>query len=104
MTLSGEITRWIVGKEVKTTTVGDVYGRKWDVQTYESIVDTVLTREYHKNLIYQAIRNGDTSVRAISARVGIDLKRVSYLLADMEKTSKVTFKGMENRIPVFAAI
>nr|MBC8176134.1 hypothetical protein [Candidatus Desulfacyla euxinica] len=58
---------------------------------------------YHKNLIFQAIRQNCTSVREISETTGLDLQRVSYLLADLEKTNMVVFTGMENRIPEFAA-
>ena len=104
MTVNGEILRWIVGKEVTITSKGDVYGRKWDVEQYESFLDTVLKREYHKNLIYQAIKEDCTSVRDISKKIGLDLQRISYLLADLEKTNMVEFRCMEDRKPVFAAI
>ena len=104
MTVSGEIVRWLVGKEIAITTKGDVYGRKWDTDSYEDFMDTVLEREYHKNLIYLAIKEGYTSVRDISKKTGLNLQRVSYLLADLEKTSIVEFTGMEDRIPVFAAL
>ena len=103
-TLTGETLRWMVGKEVAITTKGDVYGRKWDINTFESILDRILEREYHKNLILQAIKNGKTSVRDISASIGLDLQRVSYMLADMEKASMVEFKGMEDCKPVFGAL
>jgi len=103
-TLTGETLRWMVGKEVTITSKGDVYGRKWDTNTFESILDQVLEREFYKNLILQAIKNGETSVRTISTSIGLDLRRVSYLLADMEKTSMVEFKGMEDCKPVFAAL
>ncbi|MDM8522390.1 hypothetical protein QUF80_03380 [Desulfococcaceae bacterium HSG8] len=104
MTLSGETLRWMVGKEVSITNKGDVYGRKWDVEKFESVLDSVLEREYHKNLILCAIKEGHTSVRDISGKIGLGLQRISYLLADMEKTSIVAFRGMENKKPVFAAI
>jgi len=104
MTLAGETLRWMVGKEVKITTDGDVYGRKWDTVTFESILDAVLEREYQKNLIYQAIKDGSTSVRDINEKIGLDLKRISYLLADLEKTNKVEFTGMKDSKPVFAAL
>ena len=94
----------MVGKEIKITTGGDVYGRQWDVDSYETILDSVLEREYQKNLIYQAVKDGYASVRDISEKIGLELKRVSYLLADLEKTNKVEFKGMEDRIPVFAVL
>ena len=103
-TLTGETLRWMVGKEVTITSKGDVYGRKWDKNTFESILDQVLEREYHKQLILQAIKTGKTSVRDISASIGLDLRRISYLLADMEKTNMVEFTGMEDRKPVFAAL
>jgi coenzyme F420-reducing hydrogenase alpha subunit len=104
MTLSGEILRWMVGKEVKITTDGDVYGRKWDTKSFETILDAVLEREYQKNLIYQAVKEGYTSVRDIGEKIGLDLKRISYLLADLEKTNMVEFTGMKDRIPVFAVL
>ena len=103
-TLAGETLRWMVGKEIKITARGDVYGRKWDVDSYETILDSVLEREYQKNLIYQAVKEGYTSVRDISEKIGLELGRISYLLADLEKTNKVEFTGMKDRIPVFAVL
>jgi len=104
MTLAGETLRWMVGKEVKITTHGDVYGRKWDTESFETILNAVLEREYQKNLIYRAVKEGYTSVRDINKKIGLDLKRISYLLADLEKTNKVEFTGMKDRIPVFAVL
>jgi len=104
MTVNGETLRWLVGKEVKITSQGDVYGRRWDEAQYESVLDIILEREYHKNLIYMAIKDGCSSVRDISKKTRLDLQRVSYLLADLEKTSMVEFTGMENSMPVFAAL
>ena len=104
MTLAGETLRWMVGKEVKITKDGDVYGRKWDKETFESILDAVLEREYQKNLIYQAVKDGSTSVRDINEKIGLDLTLISYLLADLEKTNMVEFTGMKDSKPVFAAL
>jgi len=104
MTVNGETLRWLVSKELKITTQGDVYGRKWDTASYESIMDSVLEREYHKNLIYRAIERGNESVRKISAQTGLELTKVSYLLADLEKTNRVAFNRMEDHKPVFAVI
>ncbi len=96
--------RWLVSKELKITAKGDVYGRKWDTASYESIMDAVLEREYHKNLIYLAIKRGNESVRKISAQTGLELKKVSYLLADLEKTNRVAFNAMEDHKPVFSVL
>jgi hypothetical protein len=104
MTVTTETMRWMVGKEVAITRKGDVYGRSWSVGKYEAFMDAVLEREYQKNLIYLAIREGHTSVRAVHARTGLPVLRVSYLLADLEKTNRVEFKGMHERIPSFAVI
>jgi hypothetical protein len=104
MTFQNEMLRWMVGKEVKITKDGDVYGRQWDLEQYESILDSVLEREYYKNLIYLAIKAGFTSVRGINQQTGLDLVLISRLIADMEKTNKVEFTGMEDRVPVFAAL
>jgi hypothetical protein len=103
-TLDGEFLRWTVGKEVKITTQGDVYGREWETKRFEVVLDSVLEREYQKNLIYQAIQEGFTSVRDISGKIGLELKRISFLLADMEKTGMVEFTGMEDKKPVFATV
>ncbi len=103
-TLDGEFLRWTVGKEVKITAQGDVYGREWETEKFEAVLDSVLEREYHKNLIYQAIKEGFTSVRDINGKIGLDLSRVSFLLADMEKTGMVEFTGMEDKKPVFATV
>jgi hypothetical protein len=63
-----------------------------------------LEREYEKNLILTAIKDGAVNPRAIRDKVGLDLRRISYLLADLEKTSVVAFQKMENKKPVFAAL
>jgi predicted Rossmann fold nucleotide-binding protein DprA/Smf involved in DNA uptake len=93
-----------VSKELNITAKGDVYGRKWDTASYESIMDAVLEREYHKNLIYLAIERGNESVRKISTQTGLELKKVSYLLADLEKTNRVAFNAMEDYKPVFSVL
>jgi hypothetical protein len=103
MTVSSETIRWLVGKEIKITTKGDVYGRSWDIDTYEGVMLKELKREFQKNMIYLAIREGFTSVRDIAKKINVDLLRVSYLLADLERTNKVEFTGMKDRKPVFAA-
>jgi hypothetical protein len=104
MTVNDETIRWLVGKEVKITKEGDVYGRSWDLEKYESVMFRELEREYQKNLIYLAIREGATSVRDVSAKIGVDLLQVSYLLADLERTNRVEFTGMQASKPVFAAL
>jgi len=103
-TLAGETLRWMLGKELKITTKGDVFGRRWDTDTFESILDSMLEREYQKNMIFQAVKDGHTSVRDIHKKIGLDLKRISYLLADMEHTNMVEFVGMEESKPIFAAL
>ena len=104
MTVNLENVRWLVGKEVKITSRGDVYGRSWSIDDYEALLDTSLEREYHKNLIYLAIDEGYVSVRQISEKTGLSLKRISYLLADLEKTGRAAFTGMKDSKPVFAAL
>lgn len=104
MTVNSEDVRWLVGKQISITTKGDVYGRKWDKKKYQDILDTILKREYQKNLIYLAIQQGKSSVREVSKMTGLDLLNISYLLADLEKTNKVEFSGMTDRIPSFAAL
>ena len=103
-TVNSEIIRWFVGKEVKITTKGDVYGRPWDVESFEKTLNRTLEREYEKNLILSAIRDGAANPRAIRDMVGLDLGRISYLLADLEKVSAVVFQRMEDKKPVFAAL
>jgi hypothetical protein len=102
MTLACEAVRWLVGKENKITAEGDVYGRPWDVDRFEMILDGVLRREYHKNLIHLAIEEGFSSVRDIREKTGLELKWISRLIADMEKRSRVELKEMKDNKPVFA--
>ena len=104
MTLENESIRWLVGKETNITSNGDVYGRAWKTDDYEAIVDHELEREYQKNLIYLSIKNGNKSVRDVGKNTGLELLRVSYLLADLERSNRVEFSGMEDRKPVFSAI
>jgi hypothetical protein len=104
MALDSDTLRWLVGKEVKLTSSGDVYGRVWSAKEYESLLDDLLEREFHKNLIYLAVKEGCPSVRDIGKRIGLDLKRISYLLADLEKTNRIEFQGMEDSKPIFVAL
>ncbi len=62
-----------VGKAQTLTAKGDVYGRKWEKERFESVLDTMLEREYTKNLILVAIKEGFTSVRDISGETGLEL-------------------------------
>ena len=104
MTLNGETLRWLVGKQIQITRQGDVYGRTWKSDAFEERLDGVLAREYHKNLVYQAIQAGFTSVRAIGGATGLELMRISNLLTDMEKTNMVEFTDMQDKKPVFAVL
>ncbi len=101
--LGGETLRWTVGKQVRITTKGDVYGRPWDSDTFERILDDMLDREYRVQIILQAIKGGCRSPREVNAEIGLPLHEISHLLSDMEKRSLVVFKGMEDRKPVFEA-
>jgi hypothetical protein len=103
-TLTSETIRWMVGKQLTVTRKGDVYGRRWDPKTYTSILDSVLERDYQISLILQAIKDGCSAPRDIRQQTGLDLRRISYLLSDMEKRSLVEFKGMDASKPIFAAL
>ena len=72
--------------------------------TLPTIMGIIHEFEFQKNMIVLAINKGCTSVRAISAEIDVDLLRVSYLLADLEKTNQVEFTGMEDSKPVFAVL
>ncbi len=104
MTVDSESVRWLVGKEIAITEKGDVYGRSWDVEKYENVLFTALEREYQNSLIILAIKDGDTSVRDISKKTGLEVLRVSYLLADLERVSRVEFTGMTDSNASFAAL
>jgi F420-non-reducing hydrogenase iron-sulfur subunit len=101
MTAKSETLRWLVGKEVSLTTKGDVYGRKWEANQFKKILSAALEREYQKNLICIALKEGSTSVRDISERTGIENKKISYLISDLEKNNQVIFKGHSEGIPEF---
>lgn len=101
MTTKSETLRWLVGKEVSLTTKGDVYGRKWEENQIKKILSDVLEREYQKNLICIALKEGSTSVRDINERTGIENKKISYLISDLEKNNQIVFKGHREGIPEF---
>jgi len=104
LTVDNESVRWLVGKELSITSKGDVYGRSWDETKYEEILDDALEREYHNNLIILAMKDNCSSVRDISNRTGLDVLRISYLLADLERVGRAEFTGMTDRTAAFAAI
>ncbi len=103
-TLDSEIVRWTVGKETTLTEKGDVYGREWETERFEGILDELAETEFEKNLIYTALKQGCTSVRDIQALTHLDLARISYHMSDMERTGLVEFKGMADHKPKFAAV
>ena len=102
-TAESERLRWLMSKAAPLIAKGDVYGRKWDEEHVAPILNAVLEREYHQNLIYLALKEGLASVRDISKRTGLDLLRISQLLSELEKASQVVFKGHQNRAPQFEA-
>lgn len=104
LTVNHEAVRWLVGKELSITSKGDVYGRSWDEAKYEEVLDNALEREYHNNLILLAMKEGCSSVRDISKRTGLAVLRISYLLADLERTGRAEFKGMTESTAAFAAL
>lgn len=104
LTVDSESVRWLVGKELSITAKGDVYGRSWDETKYEEILDDALEREYHNNLIILAMKDGGSSVREISKKTGIAVLRISYLLADLERTGRAEFRGMTDSTAAFAAL
>jgi len=104
LTVDAESVRWLVGKELSITTKGDVYGRSWDTVKYEKILDDAVEREYHNNLIILALKEGITSVREISKLTGLEVLRISYLLADLERVGRAEFVGMTESMPAFAAL
>ena len=73
-------------------------------QKYEEILDNALEREYHSNLIILAMKEGCASVREIGERTGLPVLRISYLLADLERTGRAEFRGMTDSIAAFAAL
>ncbi len=103
-TLDGEIVRWTVGKETALTDKGDVYGRSWDQDRFEATLDSIAQAELEKNLIYEALNQGCTSVREVASLTGMKLARISFVMADMERTGMIEFKGMEDHKPQFAAV
>jgi hypothetical protein len=103
-TVDSEAVRWTVGKERLITKQGDVYGRSWDAERYEAFLDGVARDELEKNLIYVALQRGCKSVRDVASMTGLELARISYIMADMERTGMVEFKGMKDHKPEFAAV
>jgi predicted Rossmann fold nucleotide-binding protein DprA/Smf involved in DNA uptake len=103
-TLDGEIVRWTVGTEKRIIEQGDVYDRSWDEERFHQVLDQIATKEYTKNLIYSALEQDCRTVRDVGARTGLELKQISYLLADMERNGMVEFKGMHEHKPEFATL
>ncbi len=103
-TLDGEFVRWTVGKQRRITRDGDVYGRKWDEDTFVRALQRITDTEYEKDLIYTALKHGNTSVREVNRATGLPLARISHHLADLERTGQVEFKRMVEHKPEFAAV
>jgi DNA-binding transcriptional ArsR family regulator len=102
-TLDRENVRWMLGMEKEICEQGDVYGRSWDQERYEHVLDQVALTEYRKQLICSVLDQGKATVQDVGTRTGLALPEISHLLADLERTGMIETRGVRGNDPQFVS-
>jgi F420-non-reducing hydrogenase iron-sulfur subunit len=93
--------RWLMGMERQLTERENVYHEKLDRAGFDELVKSAAKEEYHRGLIYDALKTGPQTVRQIAAATGLPIYTIAVRLNDLEKTSLVSILGHEGRSPKF---
>lgn len=93
--------RWLVGIDRQLTERENVYHEKVDEAEYLQLMTSAVEMEYHKALIFEALKESPLSVGEIAARTGLPIYTVSLRLGDLEKTGKADLYGYDHTTPKF---
>jgi F420-non-reducing hydrogenase iron-sulfur subunit len=96
--------RWLLGMERQLTERENVYHEKLDRAVYEDVVKSAAQEEYHRGLIYEALKAEPRTVRQIATATGLPVYTISLRLNDLEKISLVSILGHEGHSPKFGLL
>jgi F420-non-reducing hydrogenase iron-sulfur subunit len=96
--------RWLLGMERQLTERENVYHEQLDRAVYEDVVKAAAKEEYHRGLIYEALKSGPRTVRQLASATGLPIYTISLRLNDLEKTSLVSILGHEGHSPKFGLL
>jgi F420-non-reducing hydrogenase iron-sulfur subunit len=96
--------RWLMGIQRQLTERENVYHEKLDPGAYEELLKSSAKEEYHRDLIYEALKAEPRTVRQIAALTGLPIYTVSLRLNDLEKISLVSILGHEGTSPKFGLL
>ena len=82
----------------------NVYHEKLDPAAYEELLKSSAKEEYHRGLIYAALKAEPRTVRQIAALTGLPIYTISLRLNDLEKISLVSILGHEGTSPKFGLL
>ena len=96
--------RWLLGMERQLTERENVYHEKLDPKVYWELLQSSGEQEYHRGLIFAALKAGPRTVRQIAEATGLPIYTVSLRLNDLEKISLVSILGHEGTSPKFGLL
>jgi len=96
--------RWLLGMQRQLTERENVYHDRLDPAAYEELLKSSAEQEYHRSLIYEALKAEPRTVRQIAALTGLPIYTVSLRLNDLEKISLVNILGHEGHSPKFGLL
>jgi F420-non-reducing hydrogenase iron-sulfur subunit len=96
--------RWLLGMQRQLTERENVYHDKLDRANYEELVKSAAKEEYHRGLIFGAMKAGPQTVRQMAAVTGLPVYTISLRLNDLEKISQVGILGHEGTSPKFGLL
>jgi F420-non-reducing hydrogenase iron-sulfur subunit len=96
--------RWLMGMQRQLTERENVYHDRLDPAAYEELLKSSAEQEYHRSLIYEALKAEPRTVRQIAALTGLPIYTVSLRLNDLEKISLVNILGHEGHSPKFGLL
>jgi hypothetical protein len=96
--------RWLIGMQRQLTERENVYHEKLDPAAYEELLKSSAQEEFHRGLIYEALKTEPRTVRQIAALTGLPIYTISLRLNDLEKISLVSILGHEGHSPKFGVL
>ena len=78
--------------------------KSWTPTAYEEMLKSSAKEEYHRGLIYAALKAEPRTVRQIAASTGLPIYTISLRLNDLEKISLVSIMGHEGTSPKFGLL
>jgi F420-non-reducing hydrogenase iron-sulfur subunit len=96
--------RVLVGRERKLVEEGNAYGDKVDQGEFDETIDESVKAEYMRNRVYLLLRKQPTSVKELSASLGLDPREMLRHIVVMRRRGLVAVDRVEKGSPIYVAL